>query len=54
MAFDDEVNYTVADFCDTVTFVAAGKLFSAHVTDNFIVFAYDIINILTLTHGKNW
>jgi uncharacterized membrane protein YoaK (UPF0700 family) len=33
----------VAGFCDTVTFVAAGNLFSAHVTGNFIVFAYDII-----------
>ena len=33
----------VAGFCDTVTFVAAGELFSAHVTGNFIVFAYDII-----------
>jgi uncharacterized membrane protein YoaK (UPF0700 family) len=33
----------VAGFCDTVTFVAAGELFSAHVTGNFIIFAYDII-----------
>ena len=33
----------VAGFCDTVTFVAAGELFSAHVTGNFIVFAYDVI-----------
>ncbi|MEO6979334.1 MAG: YoaK family protein [Mucilaginibacter sp.] len=33
----------VAGFCDTLTFVAAGELFSAHVTGNFIVFAYDII-----------
>jgi uncharacterized membrane protein YoaK (UPF0700 family) len=32
-----------AGFCDTVTFVAAGELFSAHITGNFIVFAYDII-----------
>ncbi|RFZ85253.1 DUF1275 domain-containing protein [Mucilaginibacter terrenus] len=32
-----------AGFCDTVTFVAAGELFSAHVTGNFIVFAYDLI-----------
>jgi uncharacterized membrane protein YoaK (UPF0700 family) len=32
-----------AGFCDTLTFVAAGELFSAHVTGNFIVFAYDII-----------
>jgi uncharacterized membrane protein YoaK (UPF0700 family) len=33
----------IAGFCDTLTFVAAGELFSAHVTGNFIVFAYDII-----------
>src|ERR1700761_2222610 len=33
----------VAGFCDTLTFVAAGELFSAHVTGNFIVFAYDIV-----------
>ncbi|OCX52123.1 hypothetical protein BEL04_11560 [Mucilaginibacter sp. PPCGB 2223] len=32
-----------AGFCDTLTFVAAGELFSAHVTGNFIVFAYDIV-----------
>jgi len=33
----------VAGFCDTVTFIAAGELFSAHVTGNFIVFAYDLV-----------
>jgi uncharacterized membrane protein YoaK (UPF0700 family) len=33
----------VAGFCDTVTFVAAGSVFSAHVTGNFIVFAYQVI-----------
>lgn len=33
----------VAGYCDTVTFVAAGSMFSAHVTGNFIVFAYQII-----------
>jgi uncharacterized membrane protein YoaK (UPF0700 family) len=32
-----------AGYCDTVTFVSAGELFSAHVTGNFIVFAYDLI-----------
>ena len=32
-----------AGFCDTLTFVAAGELFSAHVTGNFIVFDYDLI-----------
>ncbi|MBE8728220.1 YoaK family protein [Flavobacterium hungaricum] len=33
----------IAGYCDTVTFVAADSLFSAHVTGNFIVFAYQII-----------
>jgi uncharacterized membrane protein YoaK (UPF0700 family) len=33
----------VAGYCDTVTFVAADSIFSAHVTGNFIVFAYQII-----------
>jgi len=32
-----------AGFCDTLTFVAAGEVFSAHVTGNFIVFAYHLI-----------
>jgi uncharacterized membrane protein YoaK (UPF0700 family) len=34
----------VGGLCDTVTFVAADSLFSAHVTGNFIVFAYDVIH----------
>ncbi|UYQ93792.1 DUF1275 domain-containing protein [Chitinophaga horti] len=33
-----------AGFCDTATFVAADELFSAHVTGNFIVFAYDLVH----------
>ncbi|RQO65288.1 DUF1275 domain-containing protein [Pedobacter sp. KBW06] len=33
----------VAGFCDTITFVAADRIFSAHVTGNFIVFAYQMI-----------
>nr|WP_294784902.1 YoaK family protein [uncultured Flavobacterium sp.] len=33
----------VAGYCDTVTFVAADSIFSAHVTGNFIVFAYQIV-----------
>lgn len=33
----------VAGYCDTVTFVAGDAIFSAHVTGNFIVFAYQII-----------
>jgi uncharacterized membrane protein YoaK (UPF0700 family) len=33
----------VAGYCDTVTFVAADELFSAHVTGNFIVFAYHLV-----------
>lgn len=34
----------VGGYCDTVTFVAADKIFSAHVTGNFIVFAYQLVN----------
>ncbi len=33
-----------AGCCDSITFTAANELFSAHVTGNFIIFAYDIIN----------
>ncbi|MUV02977.1 DUF1275 domain-containing protein [Flavobacterium rakeshii] len=33
----------VAGYCDTVTFVAGDTIFSAHVTGNFIVFAYQVI-----------
>ena len=33
----------VAGFCDAATFTAADQLFSAHVTGNFIVFAYDLV-----------
>ena len=33
----------IAGYCDTLTFVAADKIFSAHVTGNFIVFAYQLI-----------
>lgn len=33
----------VAGYCDIVTFITAGSIFSAHVTGNFIVFAYQII-----------
>jgi uncharacterized membrane protein YoaK (UPF0700 family) len=34
---------SIAGFCDTITFVSADQLFSAHVTGNFIVFAYDVV-----------
>ena len=34
----------VAGYCDTVTFVAGDNIFSAHVTGNFIVFAYQMVN----------
>ncbi|AYL95400.1 YoaK family protein [Mucilaginibacter celer] len=34
----------VAGYCDTVTFVTADTIFSAHVTGNFVVFAYQVIN----------
>jgi len=33
----------IGGYCDSITFVAADKIFSAHVTGNFIVFAYQII-----------
>jgi uncharacterized membrane protein YoaK (UPF0700 family) len=33
----------IAGYCDTLTFVAADSIFSAHVTGNFIVFAYQLI-----------
>ena len=33
----------VSGFCDAATFTAADQLFSAHVTGNFIVFAYDLV-----------
>ena len=31
-------------YCDIVTFITANELFSAHVTGNFIVFAYDLVH----------
>jgi len=34
----------IAGYCDTATFVAADHIFSAHVTGNFIVFAYQLVN----------
>ncbi|HEY6899365.1 MAG TPA: YoaK family protein [Puia sp.] len=37
-----------AGFCDTTTFISVNKLFSAHVTGNFIVFVYDVINRVDL------
>jgi len=46
---DKTIRYTTillaltAGYCDTVTFIAADQLFSAHVTGNFIVMAYDIV-----------
>lgn len=42
---------SIAGFCDTITFVAANQLFSAHVTGNFVVFAYDVI---TGSDGRVW
>jgi uncharacterized membrane protein YoaK (UPF0700 family) len=34
----------IAGYCDTATFVAADRIFSAHVTGNFILFAYQLVN----------
>lgn len=42
---------SIAGFCDTLTFVAAGQLFSAHVTGNFILFAYDVVS---RSDGRAW
>lgn len=33
----------VAGFTDSTTFIAANRLFSAHVTGNFVVLAYDLV-----------
>jgi uncharacterized membrane protein YoaK (UPF0700 family) len=41
----------IAGYCDSITFVAADKIFSAHVTGNFIVFAYQMI---TGSDGDAW
>jgi len=41
----------IAGYCDTLTFVAADSIFSAHVTGNFIVFAYQLIKG---TGGGDW
>lgn len=49
MDIEKTIRYTTillaltAGYCDTVTFVAADQLFSAHVTGNFIVLAYDLV-----------
>jgi uncharacterized membrane protein YoaK (UPF0700 family) len=40
-----------AGFCDAATFTAAEELFSAHVTGNFVVFAYDLIRG---AEAKSW
>jgi uncharacterized membrane protein YoaK (UPF0700 family) len=34
----------VASFTDASTFIGAGRLFSAHVTGNFIVLTYDLVH----------
>jgi uncharacterized membrane protein YoaK (UPF0700 family) len=41
----------VAGYCDTVTFLAANEVFSAHVTGNFIVLAHDLVN---RSDGATW
>ncbi|KLT64315.1 YoaK family protein [Pedobacter sp. BMA] len=41
----------IAGYCDAITFVAADKIFSAHVTGNFIVFAYQMIKS---ADGDSW
>jgi uncharacterized membrane protein YoaK (UPF0700 family) len=39
----------VAGYADTSTFIGANGLFSAHVTGNFVVFAYDVITHQTVS-----
>jgi uncharacterized membrane protein YoaK (UPF0700 family) len=39
----------VAGYADTATFIGANGLFSAHVTGNFVVFAYDVITHQTMS-----
>lgn len=41
----------IAGYCDIITFVAADKIFSAHVTGNFITFAYQLV---TMSGGDTW
>ncbi len=41
----------VAGYCDTVTFLAANEVFSAHVTGNFILLAYDVVH---RSDGETW
>lgn len=41
----------IAGYADTVTFTAAGNLFSAHVTGNFVVFVY---NLFTRPDSESW
>jgi uncharacterized membrane protein YoaK (UPF0700 family) len=42
---------SIAGYCDTATFVAGDRIFSAHVTGNFIVFAYQVVNH---TNAYSW
>jgi len=45
----DGVNFTsiilsyVAGYADTSTFIGADRLFSAHVTGNFVILPYEIV-----------
>ncbi len=41
----------VAGYCDTVTFLAANEVFSAHVTGNFILLAHDVVH---RSDGETW
>jgi len=41
----------VAGYADTSTFVSANRLFSAHVTGNFVLFVY---SVLTNPHSSVW
>lgn len=41
----------IAGYCDAVTFISASEIFSAHVTGNFILFAY---NLVTHADANSW
>jgi uncharacterized membrane protein YoaK (UPF0700 family) len=43
----------VAGYADTTTFIAANRLFSAHVTGNFVVFVFSVVSNAQLSAWMN-
>jgi uncharacterized membrane protein YoaK (UPF0700 family) len=41
----------VAGYADTTTFICANRMFSAHVTGNFVVFVYSVVTDAHLSEG---